>query len=498
MKFPFSLLAGCSFSFVALTGSISHAEVLAKPYVQPGPLTTLTDHDEAYICWVTDNSSDESFKLTYHFGDKSIEAKQEKQTLIQLISPKPDRPEDKTYPPQDFAFYRAKLEQLPLNADIDYELTDGTKPIRKAAFHTRKPPGNPIDFFVLGDIAFPSSQKFTEKVAYQIGKQTNDFGIGVGDIAYMNGRVHDYLDKFAPAYINTDEPAPLQGSGILARVPFYVIIGNHEIRGSDLKKQPDSMASFYFWKVPQNYPASVPWKVPVSGSEEQLSYFKRVAGDTYPSLATYSFDYGDAHFLMLDGNPYVRVYDPTYRNWVENNLAQSKAKWKIVCFHQQGIQTSSAHYEEQRMRSFSPMFEKYGVDVVFGGHIHNYQRSKPLKFIPDTPDMEAARLAETQQKTRDWTIDGKFIIDEQFDGKNNTKPDGIVYFVTGAGGAPLNNEKYKPEEFQKRYPKNWAPFNQTFVSDKHSFTRVSIDGSRFEMKQIDEDGNTVDSMVITK
>jgi hypothetical protein len=69
------------------------------------------------------------------------------------------------------------------------------------------------------------------------------------------------------------------------------------------------------------------------------------------------------------------------RAFVEATLARSTARWKIVALHHPpysaGYQGSSVHVREV----YSPIFEKYGVQLVLSGHDHDYQRSKPMNGV---------------------------------------------------------------------------------------------------------------------
>jgi predicted phosphodiesterase len=84
---------------------------------------------------------------------------------------------------------------------------------------------------------------------------------------------------------------------------------------------------------------------------------------------------GDVLFVGLDSN------DPDnadQRRFLEDTLAASTAKWKVVALHHPpysaGYQGSSKHVREV----FTPLFEKHGVQLVLSGHDHDYQRSKVL------------------------------------------------------------------------------------------------------------------------
>ncbi|MGH9800389.1 MAG: hypothetical protein ACRD82_08500, partial [Blastocatellia bacterium] len=136
------------------------------------------------------------------------------------------------------------------------------------------------------------------------------------------------------------------------------------------------------------------------------------------------------------------------------------------------------------------------------GHVHNYQRSKPLKFQPTKvkkPGKDAAEKTEKpggEKVEKGVIVEGKFTLDEKFDGKDNTQPDGVIYIVTGGGGAKL----YDPDFTNQ--PDKWkvtgAAFTAKFVSDRHSFSLVELDRQKFTLRQIDEAGNEVDRVLITK
>ena len=99
-------------------------------------------------------------------------------------------------------------------------------------------------------------------------------------------------------------------------------------------------------------------------------------------MANYSFDYGNSHWTFLDSNVYVDWSDAYLRNWLARDLAAARhATWKFVVFHHAAFNSSRAHFSEQQMRLVSDILEQRGVDIVFNGHVHNYQRTRPLKFL---------------------------------------------------------------------------------------------------------------------
>ena len=154
------------------------------------------------------------------------------------------------------------------------------------------------------------------------------------------------------------------------------------------------------------------------------------------------------------------------------------------------LQFSRAHYEQQQMRLISPILEKGKVDIVFAGHVHNYQRTYPLTFKPDNLGNQLVAGANNIKIGK--TVNGRWTLDKKFDGKRNTKPNGVIYIVTGAGGQGL----YNPE--QTKDTDSWQKFTFKFESRVHSFTIMDVDGKTLTLNQVDINGKEVDRMKIIK
>ena len=88
--------------------------------------------------------------------------------------------------------------------------------------------------------------------------------------------------------------------------------------------------------------------------------------------ASYAFEYGNALFLMIDATS--EVADHTA--WIEEKLSSTKAIWKFAMFHFPPYNFEEPYLDIQQ--AWVPLFDKYHVDMVMGGHIHYYMRSKPM------------------------------------------------------------------------------------------------------------------------
>ena len=155
-----------------------------------------------------------------------------------------------------------------------------------------------------------------------------EFVVMMGDNLYGSQKPRDFLDKFEIPY------GPLLRMGI----PFYAALGNHD--------QPDN----------RSYPLF------------------NMNGQRY-----YSFVKGAARFFVFDTN----FLDPKQVQWIEQALQSSKDEWKIAVFHHPIYSDGDRHGPNVSLRVvLEPLLVRYGVDVVFSGHEHIYERIKPQKGIP--------------------------------------------------------------------------------------------------------------------
>ena len=100
----------------------------------------------------------------------------------------------------------------------------------------------------------------------------------------------------------------------------------------------------------------------------------------------YSFDWGDVHFTVLDTSlveeqEWLPELFEKQKTWAEQDIKNSKKKWKVVLMHKDPLQYSFAdsnrpHREEgfsDEGKTFMPIFDKAGVDLVLSAHLHTYR-----------------------------------------------------------------------------------------------------------------------------
>ena len=312
---------------------------------------------------------------------------------------------------------------------------------------------------------------------------------------YGKGLISEYRNNFWPIY-NADTASPSEGAPLLRSTLFLATAGNHDIASRDLGKNPDGLAYFYYWFQPLNGPVAAegsPLVAPVIGPEETKKAFLAGAGKAFPRMANFSMDYGNVHWTILDANATVDWTDRELQDWVARDLEAAKgAKWRFVSFHQPGFHSSKTHFGEQYMRILSPIFEAGKVDVVFSGHVHNYQRTYPMTFVPAKENGAKPTMGPDGKLSKARLVDGKWTLDKKFNGKSDTTPEGVIYVVSGAGGQHL----YNPE--QQDDPASWQEFTFKHISKDHTLTVTEIDGPTMTLRQVTTEGYEVDSFVITK
>jgi Calcineurin-like phosphoesterase len=216
-----------------------------------------------------------------------------------------------------------------------------------------------------------------------------EFALLTGDNIYYQESAEDLKTKFENVY------RPLLDGG----VKFYASLGNHD----------ESNQRFY---APFN-----------------------MNGEEY-----YRINKGGVSFYALNST----YLDKRQIEWLEAELAKDPSKWKIAFFHHPPYSSGKRHGSAKDIREIvEPLFTKHGVDAVFTGHEHFYERIKPQK--------------------------------------------GIYYFVTGAGG-----------EVRKNNIKKNSPLTEKGFDTDLSFMLLEISQDEMHFQVISRAGDTIDSGVITR
>ena len=77
----------------------------------------------------------------------------------------------------------------------------------------------------------------------------------------------------------------------------------------------------------------------------------------------------------------VAVFTEMQVKWLIEDLQASTATWKFVSHHHPPFTSGGNYYTKRRIELknlLPPIFEKYGVDIAFHGHDHDYERTVPI------------------------------------------------------------------------------------------------------------------------
>jgi hypothetical protein len=194
-------------------------------------------------------------------------------------------------------------------------------------------------------------------------------------------------------------------ASLIAEVPLFGALGNHE--------KPTWKYYLYF-------------DLPEGGGQDNEEW--------------YAYSYGDCYFIVLDSNARVKPGSAQYA-WASSALASAEAQnaeWLFVYYHHPVFccRTSHADIEAHMV----PLFEQYGVDVVFQGHEHIYER--------------CCR-------------------------------NGIYYFVAGIAGGTIS------------YCNHENPYQQYYDNSDYSWLTVDIDGASLTLRARRPNGAAFDELVVT-
>ncbi len=200
--------------------------------------------------------------------------------------------------------------------------------------------------------------------------------------------------------------------------------------------------------------------VPAAGNHDEqdnafMDHFdiKPADGSAATSGAYYSYDYCNAHFIVLNTNEDSAEYadfTPAQIQWLREDIQAARnagAKWIIAVLHK-GPYTTSNHATDSDIMGpngvrtlVAPIMSDLGIDLVLQGHDHIYARSKPIK--------SDGTAAPTDKITE--TLNGQKI-------EYTVNPDGTIYLIPNTAGAKVY---YKNKTIDPGY------FDLFEVADEH-------------------------------
>ncbi len=228
--------------------------------------------------------------------------------------------------------FTAHLDKLQDGSEYNYivgsEKSNKWSDVRN--FKTEKKDQNNFSFIWFGDTHRAQNWGELLQQANERHKETAFYSI-VGDVVSTGLYRSDWDDFFGYA------------KDVFSYKPLMPIPGNHD--------RQDGLGSWMYYEI---------FALPKNGPEK-----------VHPE-STYTFEYGNALFLMIDStHP-----NEAQTGWIEEKLKNTKAVWKFVMLHFPPYNFEEPYLDIQE--EWGGIFDKYHVDMVMSGHIHYYMRSKPI------------------------------------------------------------------------------------------------------------------------
>jgi predicted phosphodiesterase len=188
----------------------------------------------------------------------------------------------------------------------------------------------------------------------------------------------------------------------------------------------------------------------------------------------YSFDIHNVHVLTMATEEKFGTDSEQY-SFVVNDLRKAAnnpdIKWIIVTMHYPFYSSPNTCKEsdcagnKESRELFHPLFDKYGVDLVLQGHVHNYERSLPLKFNQES---SSEPIVTSNAKT------------------DYENPEGVIFAIVGTGGVNLHGLS------------DSAPFMAYQQDSKFGILDMHISDDKLDAKFVTNDGATLDHFSISK
>ena len=215
-------------------------------------------------------------------------------------------------------------------------------------------------------------------------------------------------------------------------------------------------------------------KISIGNHEDSDTLLNSYLNQFRLSKQYYSFDTNNVHVLIMSTEEESEPNSDQY-NFVVNDLRNAAnnpdIKWIVVNMHNpfysspNECKASGCEGDKDFRESFHPLFDKYGVDLVLEGHVHNYQRSFPLAF--------------NQQKSGEPIVTSASKTDY-----NN--PSGAIFAIVGTGGVNLHGLSDK------------APFMAFQQDSKFGVLYIHFSDDKIDAKFVTNEGETLDHFSISK
>ena len=314
------------------------------------------------------------------------------------------------------------------------------------------------------------------------GGEPTDLFLMLGDNAYPEGTDAQHQEAVFDTFPD-----------ILSTAGLWPTIGNHEMGSVGVSKSadPDSYTLRVGGEADPAPDSPMPYlnihTLPTNGEN---------GGVPSGTEQYYSFDYGNIHLVSLDSQLTAR--DAAQRDamlqWLKDDLMSNNSDWTIVIFHHPPY-TKGSHDSDNALggldqpsfdmrEQFIPVFDEYGVDLVYSGHSHSIERSY---YVGGHTGLSASFNAEQHAELNDDGVPASGSGNETYTQiTRNGTDDKAVYTVAGSSGYASKLAKDFPHPahfFGGLYPGSVV---------------VDVGESSLTASFIDEHGEVLDSFTMTR
>lgn len=359
--------------------------------------------------------------------------------------------------------------------------------------------------------------------AEKTGNEPTDLFLLLGDNAYLEGTDAQWQESLFDVY-----PELLKSTAV------WPTIGNHEMGAGSFdiclfRKLPqceDGPIMIYLGGTsaspdPDSYDGNRDGQADGSGLP-YLDIFSLPAGAEVGGVPSgteqyYAFDYGNLHVVSLDSQLSARdtAQRAAMKEWLIADLQANSQDWTIVIFHHPPYSKGANHDSDltqnspvdrpqyDMRREFTPIFEAHGVDVVYSGHSHSYERSYYIRGHTGTSDSyshaEHAELIDDDPGKPSTGQDANSY--SQLSPTSGNIDDRVVYTVAGSSGKADHDSGLTDPAVWLRHPAHIIqpadPLGRNGLARLGSVV-IDVSARQLTARFVNELGEELDHFTITR
>jgi len=267
------------------------------------------------------------------------------------------------FPFSDRTIHRVELTGLTAESTYHFRIGDeGRIRLFRTMPETTK---RPIRFAAGGDVRHRAD--WMDRTNRRAAAYDVDFVVWGGDLAYADGREDrlyrwfEFLDSTMNTLVTADGRV----------IPVLAAIGNHEVRGG------------YYHRNDHERREHLPAYTQTDESRSQIApyYYSLFAFPGQPGYGV--LDFGDYMSILLLDTDHSNPIEGAQTEWLEQVLAERQEvphlfpNYHVPAYP--SVRSPEGTTQTRVRNEWVPLFEQYGVRMVFEAHDHIYKRTFPIR-----------------------------------------------------------------------------------------------------------------------